>query len=77
MLSKRARHRIAFSMVYSTNTRKAIDMMKLGMGSKEIAAKLGVSTMSVAAVRAHLTRQTYAPYAWKSYTGKVVGNFRF
>jgi DNA-binding NarL/FixJ family response regulator len=55
--------RRSFRTQYSTNTFKVVELLSRGLSTAEVASRLGLTTRTVAAVKANLTRGTYGPLA--------------
>lgn len=64
--------RRSFRTRFSADRFTVVELLSRGLTSKEVATRLSVTTGSVAATKANLTRGTYAPLA-EVVSGKVTG----
>ena len=71
-MKESTRNRVIFSFLYNKTTSHTVKHLARGLNSGEVADKVGTNTMSVAAVKANLTRGTYYPFAYVE-NGKVKG----
>ena len=72
-MTKSSRNRVAFSFLYNANTSKVVNLVAQGHDTPTIATRTGLSSMSVAATKANLTRGTYYPFAYVDIQGYVRG----
>jgi DNA-binding NarL/FixJ family response regulator len=64
--------RRSFRTRFGADRFTVVELLSRGLTSKEVATRLNVSTMSVAAIKANLTRGTYEPLV-EVVDGKVSG----
>lgn len=65
--------RKAFVAKYGKETRDVVQAIARGWDNQRIQDKLMVSSTSVAAYRANVTRESYAPFVLAAYDGSVTG----
>lgn len=76
-MDKKSRNRVAFAMLYNGDTSKVVQLAARGYTSREIEDKTGIPATSAAAIKANLTRGSYAPFAYADYWGNIRGICRY
>ena len=76
-MDRKSRNRVAFAMLYNGKTSKVVQLTANGYTAQEIENKTDIPRTSVAAIKANLTRGSYAPFAYSDYWGNIRGTCRY
>jgi hypothetical protein len=77
-MKKSTRNRVAFAFLYNSLTSNVVGMVAQGMTTQDIAKKTRASVMTVAAIKANLTRNAYYPFAWvHCSSGRIEGTCKY
>lgn len=71
------RYRVIFSFMYNTDTTRVAQLTARGWSNSQIARSTGLSTGTIAAIRANLTRGSYHPFVYVDKNGRYRGACKY
>ena len=72
-MAKSTSVRTDFVQRWGTEALRVVTLVQQGKSTSEISRRTGISTLSIAAYKANLSRNSYRPFASVRANGSVVG----